>query len=228
MLGIRSYLCQLPEATDTDSIIEHIDRLNDDPAIHGVLAQQPLPPSIDTLAALEQIAPAKDVDGLHPCNLGSLATRRDAGLFACTARGCVFLLRQANITIAGKTATVIGRSLIVGRPLSLMLTDAGATVTVCHTQTRDLAAACRNADILVVAAGCPKLVTADMVKPGAVVIDVGINRGQNDKLCGDVDFAQVKSVASHITPVPGGIGPLTVAMLMRNTLQATKNQCADE
>ena len=221
-LGIRSDLIKLPQETTTVQLIEQIQLINDDPAIHGLIAQQPLPASIDTFAVTSSIAPTKDVDGLHPHNLGLLAARRNDGLYACTACGCIYLLQQAGIAIASKAATVVGRSLIVGRPLALMLTDAGATVTICHTKTSNLAAACRNADILVVAAGCAHLVTAQMVKPGAVVLDVGISRGSNGKLCGDVDFEEVRKVARYITPVPGGIGPLTVAMLMRNTVLAAR------
>jgi methylenetetrahydrofolate dehydrogenase (NADP+)/methenyltetrahydrofolate cyclohydrolase len=203
-----------------------IDRLNADPKIHGILVQLPLPKQINEYQVLEAIRPDKDVDALHPQNVGRIVQGRPRFL-PCTPQGVQQLLIRNNIQIAGANVVVLGRSEIVGKPMAIMLMQRGpgadATVTVCHSRTKNLSEICRSADILIVAIGKAKFVTADMVKPGATVVDVGINRTEAG-LVGDVDFQSVKEVAAHITPVPGGIGPLTIAMLLKNTLQAAKLQ----
>jgi methylenetetrahydrofolate dehydrogenase (NADP+)/methenyltetrahydrofolate cyclohydrolase len=207
-------------------LLDLIDRLNRDPKVHGILVQLPLPKQINEYQVLEAIDPMKDVDALHPENVGRIVQGR-ARFLPCTPQGVQQLLIRNNIQIAGANVVVLGRSEIVGKPMAIMLMQRGpggdATVTVCHSRTRDLPQICRTADILIVAIGKAKFVTAEMVKPGAAVIDVGINR-TDAGLVGDVDFQAVKEVAGHITPVPGGVGPLTIAMLLRNTLQAAKLQ----
>lgn len=216
--GIRSETYQLPEAATEAEVLVLIDELNARPDIHGILPQQPMPAQINPAHVFARLDPRKDVDGLNPHNLAALIAGRPQ-VVPCTPSGIMVLLRHAGIDPAGDEAVVVGRSLIVGRPMALLLLQANATVTWCHTRTRDLASHTRRADILVVAAGRPGLVTGDMVKPGAAVIDVGVNR-VDGKLKGDVEFASVAQVAGWITPVPGGVGPMTIAMLLQNTVQA--------
>lgn len=223
--GFHSRLIALAENTSEAALLEHVQALNRDAAIHGILVQLPLPAQIDAQRVIEAINPAKDVDGFHVASAGALLTgATDAGFAPCTPAGVMAMLKSAKIDPTGLHAVVIGRSNIVGKPMALLLLAAGATVTVCHSKTRDLGAITRQADILVAAIGKPRFVTADMVKPGACVIDVGINRDADGKLCGDVDFAAVKDVAGTISPVPGGVGPMTIAMLLGNTLVAAKRQ----
>lgn len=221
-VGIRSQLHKLPAETTQEELLALISKLNRDDAVHGILVQLPVPKQIDTDRVLEAISPLKDVDAFHPENVGRLVQNRPVYL-PCTPHGCVELLRRNDIPISGKNVVVVGRSDIVGKPLSIMLAQKGAdaTVTLCHSRTQDLPAVTRQADILIVAIGRPNFLTADMVKPGATVIDVGINR-TNDGLVGDVDFDGVKEVAGYLTPVPGGVGPLTRVMLLVNTLAAAR------
>ena len=222
-LGIYSEVVEMPETTTKQELIAKIDELNLDRRIHGILVQLPLPAQIakDEAAILNRIDPAKDVDGFHPVNVGRLVTGED-GLVPCTPAGCIRMLELADIPLDGKRAVVIGRSNIVGKPMLHLLLGKNATVTICHSHTENLAEITREADVLVAAIGKPNFVTADMVKPGATVIDVGINRIAPKKLVGDVDFAAVKEVAGAITPVPGGVGLLTVAMLMQNVVKAAE------
>ena len=224
-LGILSEVVKMPEDTTKDALITKIDELNNDEKIHGILVQLPLPKQIACYEAeiLNRIDPAKDVDGFHPVNVGRLVTGEE-GLVPCTPAGCIKMLELSDIPMDGKKAVVIGRSNIVGKPMLHLLLAKNATVTICHSHTKDLAAITRDADILVAAIGKPNFVTADMVKKGATVIDVGINRIAPKKLVGDVDFANVKEVAGAITPVPGGVGLLTVAMLMQNVVKAAEMQ----
>ncbi|MFQ3619012.1 MAG: bifunctional methylenetetrahydrofolate dehydrogenase/methenyltetrahydrofolate cyclohydrolase FolD [Cyanobacteriota bacterium] len=221
-LGIVSLGRRFPADTSHRELVEVIDELNQDNRVDGILVQLPLPDHLNAAALLNQIRPDKDADGLHPMNLGRLV-RGEAGLQSCTPAGVMKLLEAYQIDPKGKHAVVVGRSILVGKPVSLMLLAKDATVTMAHSRTPDLAAVTRTADILIAAVGRSNLITADMVKPGAVVIDVGINRITDDsgsRLVGDVDFASVKDVASWITPVPGGVGPMTVAMLMANTVSS--------
>ncbi|ABP67725.1 Methylenetetrahydrofolate dehydrogenase (NADP(+)) [Caldicellulosiruptor saccharolyticus DSM 8903] len=223
-LGINSVEYALDTTTTQEQLENLIEKLNQDPKINGILVQLPLPNGLDESRVCKKILPQKDVDGFHPMNVGMLATGIDFeySIKPCTPFGVIELLKRENIEIKGKHAVVIGRSNIVGKPLALLLLRENATVTICHSYTRDLKDICKTADILVAAVGKPKFVTADMVKEGAVVIDVGINRDETTKkIVGDVDFETVRRVASYITPVPGGVGPMTVAMLMKNTLFAT-------
>ena len=224
-LDIRSIVVEMPETVSKDELIDKIDELNGDKSINGILVQLPLPTSIKAHEEeiLNRIDPLKDVDGFHPYNVGRLVTGSPT-LVPCTPAGCLKMLDLAGIEIDGKRAVIIGRSNIVGKPMLHLLMSRHATVTVCHSHTHDLSAVTREADILVAAMGKPKFVTADMVKPGAVVIDVGINRIAPKKLVGDVDFEAVSEIASAITPVPGGVGLLTVAMLMQNVIKATRLQ----
>lgn len=224
-LGIYSEVIEMPNDTTKDMLLEKIDELNADNKIHGILVQLPLPAQIqvDEAEILNRIDPLKDVDGFHPVNAGKLATGQEQ-LAPCTPLGCIRMLELAGIDIEGKQAVIIGRSNIVGKPMFHLLLSRNATVTVCHSRTKDLAQITRQADILVAAIGKPAFVTADMVKPGAVIIDVGINRIAPKKLVGDVDFSAVAEVASAITPVPGGVGLLTIAMLMQNTVTAARLQ----
>lgn len=224
-LGIYSEVIKMPETTTKDELIAKIDALNADVKIHGILVQLPLPEQIAAHESeiLERIRPEKDVDGFHPVNVGRLVTG-EPGLVPCTPFGCLRMLELAGIPIDGQRAVIIGRSNIVGKPMLHLLLGKNATVTICHSHTKDLPAITREADILVAAVGRPKFVTADMVKPGATVIDVGINRIAPKKLVGDVDFESVKEVAGAITPVPGGVGLLTVAMLMENVVRAAEMQ----
>lgn len=229
-VGIASELVRLPDEVSEELYLAEVERLNLDPCIHGILLQQPLPKQIRTGTAVRAVRPSKDVDGFHPDNLGALASGDGSALAACTPKGCMHLLGSAGVDPAGKRATVIGRSLIVGRPMAFMLINAGATVTVCNSSTPpgELLSACLSADILVAAAGHAKLVTGRMIKPGAAVLDVGINRDEHGRLCGDVDFASAGQVAGLITPVPGGVGPMTVAMLMANTVEAAEQVAKTE
>lgn len=224
-LGIRSIVVEMPETASKGELIAKIDELNSDKSINGILVQLPLPAAIKSHEEeiLNRIDPLKDVDGFHPYNVGRLVTGSPT-LVPCTPAGCLKMLDLAGIDIDGKRAVIIGRSNIVGKPMLHLLMSRHATVTVCHSHTADLPAVTREADILVAAMGKPKFVTADMVKPGAVVIDVGINRIAPKKLVGDVDFDTISEIASAITPVPGGVGLLTVAMLMQNVIKATRLQ----
>ena len=224
-LGIRSDVIRMPEHATKEELLAKIDELNADRAIHGILVQLPLPDAIHAQEEeiLNRIDPAKDVDGFHPVNVGRLVTGSQ-GLVPCTPAGCIRMLELADIPMDGKRAVIIGRSNIVGKPMLHLLMAKHATVTVCHSHTQNLPEITREADILVAAIGKPKFVTADMVKPGATVIDVGINRIAPKKLVGDVDFDAVKEVAGAITPVPGGVGLLTVAMLMQNVVEAAERQ----
>ncbi len=220
-VGFLSREYKLPASTTEGELLGIVEDLNRDPAIHGILVQLPLPGSIRTATVLERIDPRKDVDGFTPVNVGRLFTG-DSFHVACTPQGILALLDRTGIEIAGKEAVVVGRSNIVGKPLALLLLNRHATVTICHTKTRDLAAVARRADILVAAAGRAEMVTGEMVREGAVVIDVGINRLASGKLVGDVAFQEVEAKASFITPVPGGVGPMTIAMLLQNTLKAAR------
>lgn len=224
-LGIKSEVIAMPEDTTKSDLLAKIDELNADKNIHGILVQLPLPDAIkkDSEEILNRINPLKDVDGFHPVNVGKLVTGSPA-LVPCTPAGCIEMLDLAGIEIDGKRAVIIGRSNIVGKPMLHLLMAGNATVTVCHSHTKNLADITREADILVAAMGKPKFVTADMIKSGAVVIDVGINRIAPKKLVGDVDFENAVEIASAITPVPGGVGLLTVAMLMKNVVKAVKLQ----
>ena len=223
--GILSDVLRLPESTTQEQLLGQVRALNANPAVHGLLVQLPLPRHIDEKSVINAIQPDKDVDGFTPINVGRLVIGEDCFL-PCTPAGCMEMLRSTGISLEGKNAVVLGRSNIVGKPAALLLTAANATVTVCHSKTTDLAEITRRADILVAAIGRARFVGADMVKPGAVVIDVGINRGEDGKLCGDVDFAAVEPIAAAITPVPGGVGLMTRAMLMENTLKAAREQAA--
>ena len=219
--GIRSFRHDLPEETTQKQAEELVSALAEDENVHGILIQLPLPRGLDEKRLLSLIPPSKDVDGFLAENIGRLALK-EAGTVACTPLGVMEMLSRSNISVAGKRAVVVGRSNIVGRPMALLLLNADATVTVCHSKTKDLLEECRRADILVAVIGKPKFITADMVKEGAVVIDVGMDRDENGKLCGDVDFENVKEKASAITPVPGGVGPMTIAMLLKNTCDAAE------
>lgn len=218
-VGIKSREITLPYATSQEELLKEIATLNIDNSVHGILVQLPLPSHIDALKVFDAIDPAKDVDGFHVINAGKLAVGA-GGLVPCTPKGCMHLLTSELGDLAGKHAVVLGRSNIVGKPMAQLLLAAGCTVTICHSKTKNLPAHTKQADIIVAAIGKPNFVTADMVKEGAVVIDVGINRLPNGKLTGDVDFDGVSKVASAITPVPGGVGPMTIACLLENTLAA--------
>ncbi len=221
-VGFNSWVYRMPESTTQDELNRLIDQLNDDGDVHGILVQLPLPKHLDEEQIILRIKPEKDVDAFHPYNVGRI-TIGDPKFLPCTPAGIMELLRRSNIEISGKECVVIGRSNIVGKPMALLLLAENGTVTVCHSKTKNLTDACRRADILVVAIGRADFVTADMVKEGAVVIDVGMNRNAEGKLTGDVDFASVSEVASYITPVPGGVGPMTITMLLQNTLRAAEN-----
>jgi methylenetetrahydrofolate dehydrogenase (NADP+)/methenyltetrahydrofolate cyclohydrolase len=221
--GMISFSHDLPATTSQEALLALIDRLNADPAVHGILVQLPLPKQIDPDTVSERVDPNKDVDGLHPYNVGRLVLKRPL-LRPCTPYGCMTLLRDTGEDLVGKHAVVIGQSNIVGRPMALELLMARCTVTVCHSATRDLPGIARQADILVAAVGKARFVQGDWIKPGAIVIDVGVNRDAGGKLCGDVDFAAAKEHASWITPVPGGVGPMTIATLLANTLRAAELQ----
>lgn len=218
-IGIRSESYELPEETTEEELLDLIDRLNKDETIHGILVQLPVPKHIDEDTIIKAISPKKDVDGFHPQSVGALSIGQP-GFVSCTPAGVIQLLKRSNVDIEGKECVVIGRSNIVGKPMALLLLRENGTVTVTHSKTKDLKDVCKRADILVVAIGRPKMIDASYVKEGAVVIDVGIHRGENNKLCGDVDFESVEPIASAITPVPGGVGPMTIAMLMNNCVEA--------
>ncbi|MEA1050149.1 bifunctional methylenetetrahydrofolate dehydrogenase/methenyltetrahydrofolate cyclohydrolase FolD [Lamprobacter modestohalophilus] len=218
-VGFHSELQELPASVSQAGLLEVVDRLNADPAIHGILVQLPLPAQIDPEAVIERILPAKDVDGFHPYNVGRLSLRMPV-LRPCTPKGVMTLLERTGQSLEGLDAVIIGQSNIVGRPMALELLAARCTITVCHSRTKDLAEKARSADILVVAIGRERFVPGDWIKPGAIVIDVGMNREASGKLCGDVDFEAARQHASWITPVPGGVGPMTIASLLENTLQA--------
>ncbi len=220
-VGITSYQIELPEDTTESELLAKISELNHDDKVSGILVQLPLPSGIDEKRVINSISPEKDVDAFHPINVGKI-TIGDYDFLPCTPSGIMTLLDYYGVEIAGKRCVVIGRSNIVGKPMALLLTERHGTVTLCHSRTTGLASICREADIIVVAIGRAGFLTADMVKPGAVVIDVGINRLDNGKLCGDVDFDYVSDVASMITPVPGGVGPMTITTLLKNTLLAAK------
>ena len=221
-LGIISEEYALPESTTNEELLALIDELNSKPSINGILCQLPLPSHLDEKLIINSIDPEKDVDAFPPFNVGKIMIG-DFDFLPCTPAGVMEMLKYENIEVEGKTCVVIGRSNIVGKPMNMLLLHQNGTVTVCHSKTKNLKEVCKNADILVAAVGRPKFVTEDMVKEGAVVIDVGINR-VDGKLCGDVDFENVKNKVSAITPVPGGVGPMTIAMLMQNTLTAAKKQ----
>ena len=220
-IGFYSEVHELPEDTSEADLLALLDRLNGDPKIHGILVQLPLPKQIDADKVILSIRPEKDVDAFHPANVGRI-TLGNYSFLPCTPAGVMALLDAYGIDPSGKECVVVGRSNIVGKPQALLLLERNATVTVCHSRTKDLASHTKRADVLVVAVGKPRFITGDMVKPGAVVIDVGINRLPDGKLCGDADFASVSLVASAMTPVPGGVGPMTITMLMKNTLAAAK------
>jgi len=221
--GMRSFAHDLPASTSQAELLALVDRLNADPAVNGILVQLPLPKHIDEEAVTERIAPLKDVDGFHPYNIGRLVLKRPT-LRPCTPCGCMTLLRDTGEDLVGKHAVVIGQSNIVGRPMALELLMARCTVTVCHSATRDLPGLVRQADVVVAGVGKAGFVRGDWIKPGAIVIDVGINRTAEGKLVGDVDFAAAREVAGWITPVPGGVGPMTIATLLANTLHAAELQ----
>ena len=221
-VGFKSVAVKMPAETTQEQAEEQIKKLNQDPNIFGILVQLPLPKHLNEKKLLKLISVEKDIDGFSAENVGKLTLGEDA-LFACTPNGVIQMLKAYNIAMSGKNAVVIGRSNIVGKPMALLLLKENCTVTVCHSKTQNLADFTKNADILVCAIGIAKFVKADMVKKGAVVVDVGMDRDENGKLCGDVDFDAVKEVSSYITPVPGGVGPMTITMLMYNTLQAFKS-----
>ena len=221
--GIRSEEYALPADTTQEALLALVETLNKKPDVNGILCQLPLPAHLDEKAVIAAIAPEKDVDAFHAVNVGHIMIG-DYAFLPCTPAGIMEMLRYYDIDIAGKNCVVIGRSNIVGKPMAMLLLQQNGTVTICHSKTRDLAAHTRNADILVAAVGIPHFVTADMVKDGAVVIDVGMDRDESGKLCGDVDFGGVEPKASYITPVPGGVGPMTIATLLKNTVTAAKQQ----
>lgn len=241
-VGIKSEAIRMPDTISTEDLLKEIDRLNYDMNVHGILVQLPLPSQVDKNKVLESIFPEKDVDGFHPTNMGRLVAQEDC-LVPATPSGMIEMLKRKNIGIKGKEVTIVGRSVIVGKPIALLLINESATITICHTKTKDMGFHTRNAEILIVSAGRPNLVGGDMVSEGAVVLDVGINRitkedaeerilewrkddfaKKGSTLLGDVDFLEVEPKASYITPVPGGVGPMTIAMLLKNTLKATKMQ----
>jgi methylenetetrahydrofolate dehydrogenase (NADP+)/methenyltetrahydrofolate cyclohydrolase len=228
--GMRGETIRMPATTSQDELLAVVDRLNADPAVHGILVQMPLPAQIDPDAVIRRIDPAKDVDGFHPVNVGELLIGTGQGFAPCTPAGVMELLRAYDVDVRGKRVVVIGRSNIVGKPMAALLVQPGAdaTVTVCHSRTADLASHTRAADVVIAAVGRARFVTADMLKPGAVVIDVGMNRVEDatarggSRLAGDVDYEGARAVASAVTPVPGGVGPMTIAMLLANTVRAAR------
>ncbi|MCJ7839358.1 bifunctional methylenetetrahydrofolate dehydrogenase/methenyltetrahydrofolate cyclohydrolase FolD [Lederbergia sp. NSJ-179] len=222
-IGMESVLMELPESVTEKELLNHIEELNNRDDIHGILVQLPLPDHISETKVIETISPEKDVDGFHPINIGKMMTGQNTFL-PCTPFGIMQMLKYEGISITGKHAVIIGRSNIVGKPMGQLLLNENATVTYCHSKTDDLASYTREADILVAAIGKAKMITADYVKEGAVVIDVGMNRDENGKLCGDVDFTDVAGKVGSITPVPGGVGPMTITMLLYNTVQSAKNK----
>lgn len=223
VVGFKSEEYALPASTTQEELLELVNTLNNKKDINGILVQLPLPEHLDDKAVIEAINPQKDVDAFHAVNVGKIMLG-EYDFLPCTPSGVMEMLHSYDISVSGKNCVVIGRSNIVGKPMAMLLLHENGTVTICHSRTKNLAEVCRNADILVAAVGKPKFVTADMVKDGAVVIDVGMDRDENGKLCGDVDFENVKDKCSYITPVPGGVGPMTISTLMKNTLKACKIQ----
>lgn len=223
LCGFKSFEFAMPEETTQDQLLELIDKLNGDKNVNGILVQLPLPKHLDEKSVINRISPEKDVDAFHPVNVGKIMIG-DYSFLPCTPAGVMELIASTGTDISGKECVVVGRSNIVGKPMAMLLLHKHGTVSICHSRTKDLAEVCRRADILVAAVGKARLITEDMVKDGAVVIDVGMNRMENGKLCGDVDFDGVSKKTSFITPVPGGVGPMTIAMLMKNTLTAAKLQ----
>ncbi len=219
-VAVRQFL--LPADATQDALLEVIEKINADKSIHGCLLFRPLPRQFDDRTIRAALAPEKDIDGITDDSLAGVFTNTDLGYAPCTAQACLEILKYYNIPLSGRRAVVVGRSLVVGKPAAMMLDRENATVTICHSRTRNLAEVCAGADILVSAVGKPHFIRADMVKDGAVVIDVGMNHDENGKLCGDVEFAEVEPKASYITPVPGGVGPMTITMLLKNTLHAAK------
>jgi methylenetetrahydrofolate dehydrogenase (NADP+)/methenyltetrahydrofolate cyclohydrolase len=219
--GMNSRVIRLPEETTQQSLMTLIDEINRDESMHGLLVQLPLPRHLDEAQVLKAIDPKKDVDGFHAINAGALMNGEKAPV-ACTPQGCIELLKRSGVELCGANAVVVGRSNIVGKPMAMLLLRENCTVTICHSKTKNLKEYTQRADVLVAAIGRAKFITADMVKPGAAVIDVGINRMEDGKLCGDVDYEGVEPVAGWITPVPGGVGPMTIAMLLKNTLEAAE------
>ena len=222
-IGIQSLSYELPEETSEEELVGLVQKLNEDPTVNGILVQLPVPEHINADKIIQTISPDKDVDGFHPQNVGKLVIG-ERGFVSCTPAGIIQLLKRSGIEITGKHCVVIGRSNIVGKPMALLMLRENATVTVAHSKTHNLKEICQNADILIVAIGKPQFITADYVKDGAVVIDVGIHRDENNKLCGDVKYDEVAPKASAITPVPGGVGPMTIAMLMHNCLESFNNK----
>lgn len=222
-VGVRSESYELPRETTQEALLALIEELNGRAGIQGILVQLPLPSHIDEDAVIRAIAPEKDVDGFHPESVGRMCIG-EQGYLPCTPAGIIQLLKRSGVSIEGKECVVVGRSNIVGKPMALLMLRENATVTITHSRTKDLREVCRRADILIVAIGKPRFITKEYVKEGAVVIDVGIHRDENNKMCGDVDFADVEPVAGAITPVPGGVGPMTIAMLMNNCLEAIRNR----
>lgn len=220
-IGIRSLAYELPEETSEEELLELVRSLNEREDVHGILVQLPLPAHINEDLVIQTISPLKDVDGFHPQSVGALSIGQK-GFVSCTPAGVIQLLKRSGVEIEGKECVIIGRSNIVGKPMALLMLRENATVTVCHSRTKNLKEVTKRADILIVAIGKPKFIDASYVKDGAVVIDVGIHRDENNKLCGDVDFASVEPKVSAITPVPGGVGPMTIAMLMNNCVEAKK------
>ena len=218
-IGIGSLSYELPEETTEEELLALIEKLNSDDKVNGILVQLPLPKHIDEDKVIKTISPKKDVDGFHPMSVGALSIGQ-AGFVSCTPAGVIQLIKRSGIEIEGKECVVLGRSNIVGKPMSMLLLRENGTVTVCHSRTKNLKEVCRRADILVVAIGKPEMIDASYIKEGATVIDVGIHRDENNKLCGDVDFESAKEVAGAITPVPGGVGPMTIAMLMSNCVES--------
>lgn len=218
-IGIESLSYELPEETTEQELLDLVERLNKDDSVHGILVQLPVPKHIDGDKIIQTISPKKDVDGFHPENVGNLVIG-EKGFVSCTPAGIIQLLKRSNIEIAGKNCVVIGRSNIVGKPMALLMLRENATVTIAHSKTQNLKEICKTADILIVAIGKPQFITSEYIKEGAVVIDVGIHRDENNKLCGDVKYDEVEPLASAITPVPGGVGPMTIAMLMNNCVEA--------
>jgi len=221
--GINSIVHALPENTTQEELLALVHKLNNDDNVHGIIVQLPLPKHLDSELIINNIDSKKDVDAFHPYNVGKIMIG-DYEFLPCTPAGVMALLERSNIEVAGKNCVVVGRSNIVGKPQAMMLLHKNGTVTICHSKTKDLAEVCRSADILVVAIGRAKMITGDMIKEGAVVIDVGMNRDENGKLCGDVDYESAEKKASYITPVPGGVGPMTRVMLLQNTLSAAKKK----
>lgn len=222
-IDIRSLSYELPEETTEDALIELIEKLNKDETVNGILVQLPVPKHIDPDKIIRTISPEKDVDGFHPQNVGKLVIGEE-GFVSCTPAGVIQLLKRSGIEISGKNCVVVGRSNIVGKPMALLMLRENATVTIAHSKTKNLKELCQTADILIVAIGKPQFITADYVKEGAVVIDVGIHRDENNKLCGDVRYEEVAEKASAITPVPGGVGPMTIAMLMSNCVESLNRE----